>query len=383
MQKVSYKITIGGWSINSADSPQTELTELMISYFLKTPNCICQITVYAPSPQQPSLLDQAVTEATSALGLGDSNGEESFSIQVRGNNIKPDDPITIELTSGNKSGKIMTAEVNSICSTLGQTTISGTTGMQKLVSNRLNQIYENQSLKQIISDLASQVGVSTGEIEEGSTYPYFVVNETKNVFAHIKELAMRDGMDFYFNTDNKLTLQKFTKSSADHTFYYGIDVLDLQLKQHKPNNNLVRVYGESPASNQGTDTAHWLVKDISPFKSEVGDGSSVLALQDGAVRTKDAADQLAIAKLGAIKDQSSYGQLKLIGNSTVKLADAIEIKNVPKPELNGLFKVTSLRHELSKQTGYVTYVGFTGQGGSEAAGGLLGAVGDLAGAIGL
>jgi hypothetical protein len=76
--------------------------------------------------------------------------------------------------------------------------------------------------------------------------------------------------------------------------------------------------------------------------------------------------------------------LKILGNPKVKLADAIEIKNAPKPDLNGLFKVTSVRHVLNKREGYLTFVGFTGQGGAEKAGGLFGgATGQLAGALGL
>jgi hypothetical protein len=88
--------------------------------------------------------------------------------------------------------------------------------------------------------------------------------------------------------------------------------------------------------------------------------------------------------LGAIKDQATGGRLKLLGNPTVKLGDAIEIKGSPKPELNGLFKVVSVRHRYSKQEGFITIVDFTGQGGSKSAEGLLGqALGQLGGAIGL
>jgi hypothetical protein len=272
----------------------------------------------------------------------------------------------------------MTAEVLSIESSLGQTTILGRTGMQKLASTRLNQVYENQSLGQIVGDLAGQASVDTGEVETGSTYPYLVVHEGKSVLQHVLDFAKRDGLDVYVDADNKLNLKAFNKSSADHTFHYGIDILDLRLANRQPAIDHVRVYGESPASNQGSDTWHWLARDLSPFQSDVGDGSKMLALQDRAVRTKDAADSLATAKFGAIQDGSTWGRLKILGNPEVKVADAIEIKNTPKPELNGLFRVTSVRHVLSKEAGYVTYVGFSGQSGAEAAGGLLdGAMGAL------
>jgi hypothetical protein len=70
----------------------------------------------------------------------------------------------------------------------------------------------------------------------------------------------------------------------------------------------------------------------------------------------------------------------VLGNPTVDLGDAVEIREAPRAELNGLFKVVSVRHIFSKRDGFVTVVGFTGHGAAGAAGGLLGAAGSLAGA---
>jgi hypothetical protein len=384
MLKVSYNLTIGAWAVNSEDDPKTELLGLETSASLDSRADSCRVAVYAPPAPQPGLLEQAVGAAAGALGLGGEGGEESFSVQVRGNAIKHGDQITVKLTSGDRSGKVMTTGVQSIESTFGQTKIAGATGKLKLANTRVNQIYENQSLDQIVKDLANQAGADTGQIDTGSSYSYFVAHESKNLLGLISELAMRDGLDMYFDADNKLTLKKFDKSSPDHTFFYGIDILDLQLLNHQAGSDHILVYGESPASNQGSDTWSWLVKDLSSFRGEVGQGARTMAIHDGAVRTKDAAKLLATSSLGAIKDQATRGRLKLLGAPQVTLGDAIEIKSAPKPELNGLFKVTSVRHVLNKRDGYLTFIGFSGQGGAEAAGGLLGGLaGQLGGALGL
>jgi hypothetical protein len=85
-----------------------------------------------------------------------------------------------------------------------------------------------------------------------------------------------------------------------------------------------------------------------------------------------------------LKDRATFGRLRLLGNPQVKLADAIEIKNAWKPELNGIFKVTSVRHIYNKADGFVTLAGFSGKGGAEEAGDMLGELaGALAGAVGL
>jgi hypothetical protein len=388
MLKVCYKLSIGSWSIDSADDPRTEFITLDLNHSMGAPNDYCRIAVYAPPAPKKGLLEQAVGAAMEmageALGLGGGKKEESFSVQVRGNAIKHGDHLTVELTAGDRSGKVMTADVRSIESSFDQTKFVGTTGKQKLANARINQIYENQSLSQIVKDLASQAEVDPGTIETGSSYSYFAAHESKNLLKQICELAMRDGMDLYFDADNKLTLKKFNKTGADHTFYYGIDILDLQLSNHPATSEHILSYGESPASNKGSNTWHWLAKDLSPFRSELGEGAKRLTISDGALRTKDAAASLSTSKFGALKDCSALGKLKILGHPQVKLGDAIEIKNAPKPELNGLFKVTSVRHLLNKRDGFLTFIAFSGQGGAAKAGDLLGGLaGQLAGALGL
>jgi len=380
MIKVAYKLSIGSWSVDSADDPKTELLSLETRLAMNSSHDVVRVVVYAPPAPQPGLLDQAAGAATEALGLGGGEEEKSFSIQVRGNAIKHGDKLTVDLTAGDRSGRVITAEVQSIVSSLGQTTIVGATGKRKIATSRISQVYENQSVDQIVRDFASQAQIDVGDVAAGSSYPYLVADDSRNFLRQVGELARRDDLDLYFDADNKLTLKKFAKTSADHTLYYGIDILDLQLTNTQPPGDHLLVYGESPSSNQGSDTWHWLAKDLSAFRGDLGQGVRTFALQDSALRTKDAADSLATAKLGALKDQASRGRLKVVGNPELKLGDAIELKNVPKPELNGLFKVISVRHVFSKGQGFLTWVDFSGQGGAAAAGDLTG---QLAGAVGL
>lgn len=383
MDSISYKITVGGWSVDSADDPKTELLALDVRLGMNSAHDFARLAVYAPPAPQAGLLEQAVGAAVGAVGgaLGVGGGEEeSFSVQVRGNPLKHGDPLTVELTAGDRSGKVITTEVQSIESSLGQTTITGSTGKRKIAAARINQVYENQSLDQIVKDLASQAGITAGDIAAGSSYSYLVAHESRSLLKQIVELAIRDGLDVYFDPDNKLTLKKFEKTSADHTLYYGIDILDLRMTNTQPPGDHIMIYGESPSSNQGSTTWHWLAKDLSSFRAELGQGVRTFAIADGVLRTKDAADSLATSKFGALKDQAARGKLKVMGNPQMKLGDAIEIKSAPKPELNGLFKITAVRHVLDKRNGYLTWVDFSGQGGAAAAGGLMG---QLAGALGL
>lgn len=370
MLKVGYKISLGSLTLDSAADPRTELVAVDVLRILNAPIDHCRLTLYAPPPPEAGLLEQAAAAAAGALGFGGgAEAAPAFSVQVRGQAIKHGAAVEVALTAGDVSAKVITAEVVSVRSSFTETTILGRTALQTLSALRLNQVYENQALGRIVSDLAGQAGVATGNVEEGSTYPYLVVDGSRSVLDHVRNLARREGMNVYVDADNNLVVKAFVKSNADHVFHYGIHLLDLTLFYQEPSPDHVVVYGESPSSNQGGESWHWLAKDLAPFRAEVGDGGRTLALQDGAVRTKDAADRMAVARFGAIKDGGTRGRLRLLGNPVLEPGDAVEIRGAPQPELNGLYRVEWVRHVLERRSGFVTHLGVTGQGGAQQAGG--------------
>jgi hypothetical protein len=383
--KVAYTVSLGGLQLDSAADPRTELLAVDVFRSMNAAADYCRVTLYAPPAPQPDLLTQAIGAAASALGFGEeAAAEEGPSIAVRGETIRHGAPIEISLAVGDQSARVMTAEVDGLGSSLERTTLVGRSALQKLAATRLNAVYQNQSTGQIVRDAASQAGVQVGQVAAGTTWPYLVIDETRPLFRHLRDLARREDCDLFVDDRDRLTLAHFDKTAPDHTFHYGIDLLALELRRDEPALERTRVYGDSPASSEGTTAWPWLIKDPAPLGGAAGEGLRVGAWRDGAVRTKDAADRLATARLGAAKDGSSSGRLVLPGAPSVAVGDAIEIRSAPQPELNGLFKVTAVRHLLAKDAGYVTHVWFSGQGGSAQAGDLLGALaGQLAGAVGL
>jgi hypothetical protein len=391
VKRVRYAVTISGWTVDSGDDPRTELVALETSTAMDSAGDLCHVRLYAPPAQRGGLLEQAAGAALGAVGAGglgavlglagEAGGPQ---LTVRGQNIAPGDAMTVELKVGDRSATVMTAQVQAMESGLEQVRVTGATATQQLAGTRVNQVYENQTVAQIAGDLAGQAGVQAGDIDQGSRISYFVAHESKSVLRCLRELARREGLDLYCDAQNRLTMKTFAKTGPDHIFRYGAELLALELTSHQASAERVRVVGESVASNKGADTWHWLARDSPPVSGQSSRGARMLAVSDGVVRTKAAADAYAAAWLGALKDQATSGRLKLLGNPEIVLGDAFEISDAPRPELNGLFKVVGVRHVLNKRDGFVTWVAFTGQGGASAAGDLLGgAVGAIGGALGL
>jgi hypothetical protein len=383
--QVGYSLTIGQWSVDSADDPRTELLDLETQRSLGGPDDRCRLVLYAaPGAAGPleAAAGAAAGAAASTLGLGGAaGGPGGPGARVRGTEVKAGDPVEVELRAGDVAEIVMTGEVQACRSLLQETTILAWTGIQMLAGTRLNQLYQNQSTGQVVRDLAGQARVQVGQVEPGGSWPYLVVDESRSLLRHLQELARREGAELWFDARNRLTLRRFTKTAPDHRLRYGADLLELQLRRDRPGPERVQVFGESPASNQGLPTWPWLAKDLGPLGGTAGQGTRFRSWRDGAVRTKDAADRLAAAQLAAARDAAIQGVAVVLGNPRIHPGDAIEIAEAPWPELNGLFKATSVRHRLGKREGFLTTVEISGQGAS--AGGLGGLAGQLAGGLGL
>jgi hypothetical protein len=351
--QVTYKLSVAGWSVDSSADSRTELLDLDVLHEMNSPAGHCEITVFA-------------TGGT----------------PVRGVAVKSTDPMSVELEAGSVSGTVATAGLQSIDASLEVVRLVGRTGMQKLAETRVNQVYENRSLGDIVTDLAGQAGATTGDIEQGGDYQYLAVHESRSVLRTILDLAAREGMDVYCDTDDKLVVKKFAKVRSDHVFRYGIEILDLSVRVSDPVADHALVHGESPSSSSGADTWHWLVSDLGPYRGENGSGSRLRTRQDGAIRTKAAADAAAGARLATIAESARIVRLVVLGRPTLRLGDAVELQDVPGELPDGVLKVRSVRHVVNRTEGYVTIaeLGATGAGGlggaaSAAAGALAGVLG--------
>jgi prophage tail gpP-like protein len=338
---VTFNLSIGSWSADSASDPHTEVVSIETASALGAAATRCRITLYAAP----------------------SNGKQL--------SFQQGDPITVELTAGDVTETVMTAAVKQVRSTLGTMVVTGRGTLEALATARVNAVYSNQTAQQIANDLASQASADVGDMDTGDTYPYFVAHESRSTLDLLRQIAGVEGMDLYASADGKLTMKRFTKQTADHTFKYGVDILDARIEERDPPTVHAIVAGESPASTQGNDAWYFLAKDASAFLGDSGSGVQLLATHDGAVRTKAAAKRLADATVAGIAAYTTAGRVVVLGAPAVKLGDAIAITDAPAPPLNATFKVTVVRHRFAKRSGLVTIIDFCALSTTAGLGGML------------
>jgi len=298
--------------------------------------------------------------------VGISSGADSFEIILNKTNapkVTRGDKVNIELGYNGKFSKVIEGTVDRIKPDISLLSITGFNNIFKLLTLRLNQTYEQQSAGGIVSDLAKQAGVSLGRVEDGIVFPIYVIDSNRNAYEHIKNLAEKCGFDIYLDAKNRLFFQEFIKTSVDHTFSYGRDILELEVSQEEAFYDQVEVWGESPVSKEGKESYAWLIKDFADLKGKAGSGARVLTIQDASLKTSATTAAVANNILKSIKKRCISGVIKIPGRVDVSLGNTLEIRGVPDDNLNGIFQIRHITHFLDKQSGFLTTICFNGLGG--------------------
>jgi hypothetical protein len=254
---------------------------------------------------------------------------------------------------------VFTGQIEDVTYTLqGTMCITASNGSAKVSKLRVNQSFEQQTAGEIVADLAKKAGVDTKTVEDGAAFPYFVVDDRKTAYRHIAELARKSGYLAFFGVEDVLNFAPFVAGRAVQTFTYGKDIISLQMSKRAPIWGAVSVIGEGAAGSLGEEAWSWIVKDPASVTSSAGEGDLERILPVPALRSSDAAKSAADGIAGAETLLQIIGKLLVPGAPVVAVGCAVEIKEAPNEELNGLCLVRDVRHYFSKQEGFSTIISF-------------------------
>lgn len=120
----------------------------------------------------------------------------------------------------------------------------------------------------------------------------------------------------------------------------------------------VTVLGESAGASQGDGSWAWFARDLNPYAGKAGSGDRTLLVERAALRTTKATQQTAQATLTELARRAATGELLVTGAPEVRLGDALRLSGVPEPGVDGTYQVRSVVHDIAKDTGFTTRIGF-------------------------
>jgi hypothetical protein len=289
------------------------------------------------------------------------------------------DPIAVELDNGDGATKVFSGEVEAVERRSTSLWIHGRDGLAKLARTEVEAVYEETAAGEIIEALIGAAGAEAGEIEQGPTFPSYVVHRGPRALRHAQKLAELIGAELSTDGEGKVHFKlPSAGGSADHRLAWGVDLLDLSLERALAQLDSLVVWGEGAAASQGTDKNHWLPSDLSGVTGKakiqpgasagqagsVASGSSgelVRTVFDGAVREASVAEELARAQALRVALRPMIGHVLVLGHPEIQAGEWVELADLPSgsgPSAAPTLRVLRVIHQFALGRGLLTRLEF-------------------------
>lgn len=258
-------------------------------------------------------------------------------IVALGSDGSDEDVFTGEVTHARKSPEALLIEAHSATVALSR--------------ERKSTTYRDQTVADIVRDLASSVGVD--EAKSDLKLSAFSIDHRRSVWSHLLDLAVLAGAETSVAADGKLRFVPKGTHVASHTFHHGATLLNWDLRTLAPP-AVPAVAASGSASAQGADRWHWLAHD------PVGETPEPTLLV-GAFHARDAADALASSLQDAARRAAVQGSLRVVGTPGLQPGDRIQLEDLPE-DASGSFRARIVHHTFHPRAGFVTDATVEGTG---------------------
>jgi phage protein D len=323
----AYRLTFGTRVIDTTSEPRAStLVDLTVALDLDAPADAATLVLGQVGRFRPARGDRAVVE----LGyLGETPALET----------------------------VLTGTVTHVEPGLTTFRVSVAGAAEPLLGLFVNEMFEGKTAGAITRDLAGRARVTVGDVEDGITFPAYVVDARRSAAHHLRDLADLSGLDLWADPQGRLTMKMWLGGRTAHVLEHGRDLLEVEVLRAPPRAGRVEAWGESATGAQGADAWGWLTPDFAGSRGAAGEGR-LLLVERPALRTRAAARTAAEAALAGVRRRAVRGRVLITGRTAVRLGDALRFTGMPDESLNRRWQVRSVTHCLTKAGGFTTEIGF-------------------------
>lgn len=303
--------------------------------------------------------EAAVLRVEASLGVLGSHDGMTITVW-RGSklaDLTQGDPVELALGERDDEVDVTAGKVAAISARGSLLEIEVLAGTAALSQTFLSKTYLNQSVADVVRDLASAVDIDT--VDASANLSAYAIDDRRPAWGHLCDLASLVDADLGASDAGALRFVPVSAATPVRLTAGG-DVLAWSVgARPAPATSSIAAYGA--ASESGADQWHWLRRSPSPS------GSGALRIVHG-FHTRELADQLATA-LSARSDRRALGGTAvLVGRADLRPGDSIQVDDAPGGD-PGALRVVRVDHVLDATRGFTTTVAVEGAGG--AGGGLL------------
>lgn len=250
---------------------------------------------------------------------------------------------------------VWSGEIAEVRPTAEAVVLRGLAGTVELSRRRVNQSYADETVADIVRDLAGSVPVD--EVEGDGQLSSFSVDDRRPVWAHIGDLAALVGAERGASESGGLRFVRPRTGGADVTLRYGADLIAFEASTRKAD-AARRVAPLGAGSEAGAEKWHWL--SAAPSPSGAGEGPVWI---EPAARTRSTADGMADALDAGARRQGIEGTFTTRGSAGLRPGALVDVDDLPERGI-GTLRLRRVEHALggAGRVGFRTFCRFEGEG---------------------
>jgi hypothetical protein len=238
-----------------------------------------------------------------------------------------------------------------------------------LSQGRTGRSFVSQSVADIVTALAGQVGVATGEVAAPLRLAVYHADERRSIWDHLQELARLAGCETSCDERGRLRFRSLpgggglgggvaglASAASDvgaslvgggrRRLRHGSELAGWWTHAEPVPEDALEVVPHGNSSGQGLGQWHVVLKEPD------GGAPSGLVLVPAAVRDRDAADALRQGRRGRLERGGRRATVVTLGDAGIRPGDGVGLEDLPAGD--GGYRVVAVRHELSSRTGFRT-----------------------------
>jgi hypothetical protein len=290
----------------------------------------------------------------------------------------PGDDVSLLLDGGEGESAVFSGRIDSIRRDVGELAVRALDAGGTLAAFRPAATFEQVTAGTLIKSLCAEVGVATGDLEDGPALAYYAADPGRTALDHVARLAAWSGALARVSAENVLDASIIAAGEPELALRYGRELLAVEHLEAEPPPPVV-VAGEAGAGSASAPEALRPTSDF--FAGSRPDGPSAEAVWrfEPALRAAAAA-QTAAAALGRERSTAQRrAHLEAFLLPALRPGTVLEIQDLPEGFGGGPVWLDRVRHVV-KPGGARTTARFRPGGDAFDPMALLGS---LAGALGL
>ena len=267
--------------------------------------------------------------------------------------VRPDAACTLSLGYADEEAEVFTGLVDRVEQGLTGVSIEVLAATLPLSFWYGAQTYQDQTVADIIGDLAGQAGVATSTLDAETKITIWQVNEQRSAWWHINRLARLGDHELFCDPQGALAIRPVGSGGLKHTLRFGAEVLAIKAADRRDGGGQWLYAPAGAGSELGSDKWHI------PLREAVGNSPPGPTRIDGAIRDRDTAETVTSGVQTRRTRSLFNGQVLIMGNSAIRPGDGVELTGMPHADsVSG--RVLGLHHRLDGRHGFTSQLSLGG-----------------------